>query len=356
MPALPDPLRAARGRNGSVGGRGRERGRRRHRVLAHEPHPRAERRGPLRRGRAGRRERGPLEGDAAPRASSTHRIRRASSRAPSGATSPRTPAARTRSSTGPPPTTCWRSSWSSPNGDVVAAGFGDGLERGLRPGWAPSWAPRERSASSPGRRFAWSRFPRASRRCWPIFADVVTACRAVGEIIETGLVPAALEIIDRRTIAAVEASVYAAGLPLDAGAVLIVELDGPAVALPAQVEAGARDRSLARGSDARRGRPRRRRAPALLAGAQGGLRGHGASGPGSLRARCRRAARAAARGDREGVRDRRPLRPHALQRLPRRRRESPPQHLLRPPRPRRARARDRGRGRDPRDLRRRPAA
>jgi glycolate oxidase subunit GlcD len=68
-----------------------------------------------------------------------------------------------------------------------------------------------------------------------IFPDVVTACRSVGEIIRTGLVPAALEIIDQRTIAAVEASDYRAGLPLDAGAVLIVELDGPAVALPDQV-------------------------------------------------------------------------------------------------------------------------
>jgi glycolate oxidase subunit GlcD len=65
-----------------------------------------------------------------------------------------------------------------------------------------------------------------------IFPDVVSACRSVGAIIEAGLVPAALEIVDRRTIAAVEASVYAAGLPLDAGAVLIVELDGAAVALP----------------------------------------------------------------------------------------------------------------------------
>jgi FAD/FMN-containing dehydrogenase len=48
--------------------------------------------------------------------------------------------------------------------------------------------------------------------------------------------PAALEIIDRRTIAAVEASVYAAGLPSEAGAVLLVELDGASVSLPAQVE------------------------------------------------------------------------------------------------------------------------
>ncbi|MBW2576930.1 MAG: FAD-binding protein [Deltaproteobacteria bacterium] len=68
------------------------------------------------------------------------------------------------------------------------------------------------------------------------FPDVVTACRAVGGIIESGLTPAALEIIDRRTIAALEASVYAAGLPADAGAVLIVELDGAAIALPSQVE------------------------------------------------------------------------------------------------------------------------
>jgi len=69
-----------------------------------------------------------------------------------------------------------------------------------------------------------------------VFPDVVSACRAVGVVIGTGMIPAALEIVDRRTIEAVEASVYAAGLPTDAGAVLIVELDGPAVGLPPQVE------------------------------------------------------------------------------------------------------------------------
>jgi glycolate oxidase subunit GlcD len=69
-----------------------------------------------------------------------------------------------------------------------------------------------------------------------IFPDVVSACRTVSGIIESGLVPAALEIVDQRTIRAVEASVYAAGLPTDAGAVLLVELDGPAAALPAQIE------------------------------------------------------------------------------------------------------------------------
>ncbi len=82
-----------------------------------------------------------------------------------------------------------------------------------------------------------------------IFPDVVSACRAVGLVIRSGLVPAALEIVDRRTIAAVEASVYAAGLPKDAGAVLIAELDGPRVALAAQVE---RVRTLAAESGATR--------------------------------------------------------------------------------------------------------
>jgi len=91
--------------------------------------------------------------------------------------------------------------------------------------------------------------PEAVETLLAIFPDVVSACHGVGAVIRSGLVPAALEIVDRRTIAAVEASVYAAGLPLDAGAVLISELDGPAVALPRQVE---RVRSLCAASGATR--------------------------------------------------------------------------------------------------------
>ncbi len=89
--------------------------------------------------------------------------------------------------------------------------------------------------------------PEAVETLLAVFPDVVSACRAVGEVIRSGLVPSALEILDRRTIEAVEASVYAAGLPRDAGAVLLVELDGPAAALPAQVE---RIRLIARESGA----------------------------------------------------------------------------------------------------------
>ena len=77
--------------------------------------------------------------------------------------------------------------------------------------------------------------PEAVETLLAVFPDVVTACRAVGGMIRTGLLAAALEIVDRRTIEAVEASVYAAGLPTDAGAVLLVELDGPALVLPGEV-------------------------------------------------------------------------------------------------------------------------
>jgi glycolate oxidase subunit GlcD len=99
-----------------------------------------------------------------------------------------------------------------------------------------------------------SAVPERAETLLGIFPDVVSACRVVGAIIRSGLVPAALEIVDKRTIAAVEASVYAAGLPTDAGAVLLVELDGPAIALGRQVErvralaleAGAREVAVAR--------------------------------------------------------------------------------------------------------------
>ncbi|HXV36171.1 MAG TPA: FAD-binding protein, partial [Myxococcota bacterium] len=50
-----------------------------------------------------------------------------------------------------------------------------------------------------------SPLPERAETLLGIFPDVVSACRAVGAVIAAGLVPAALEIVDRRTIAAVEA-------------------------------------------------------------------------------------------------------------------------------------------------------
>jgi FAD/FMN-containing dehydrogenase len=48
----------------------------------------------------------------------------------------------------------------------------------------------------------------------------------VTAITRSGILPVALEILDQRTIRAVEASVYAAGYPESAQAVLLIELDG----------------------------------------------------------------------------------------------------------------------------------
>src|SRR6185436_12741441 len=52
------------------------------------------------------------------------------------------------------------------------------------------------------------------------------ASRAVSAIIAEGMLPAALEMMDNAIIRAIEASVFTAGLPIDAQAVLLVELDG----------------------------------------------------------------------------------------------------------------------------------
>ncbi|MEO6939101.1 MAG: FAD-linked oxidase C-terminal domain-containing protein [Candidatus Kapaibacterium sp.] len=51
------------------------------------------------------------------------------------------------------------------------------------------------------------------------------ASETVSAIIESGIVPAALEMIDREVLGALEAAFHL-GFPLDAGALLIVELDG----------------------------------------------------------------------------------------------------------------------------------
>ncbi len=66
------------------------------------------------------------------------------------------------------------------------------------------------------------------------FPDLVSACQAVSAIIARGIVPAALELMDDRTIQAVEDSVYAAGYPRGARAVLLVELDGSAASVAAE--------------------------------------------------------------------------------------------------------------------------
>jgi len=73
--------------------------------------------------------------------------------------------------------------------------------------------------------------PPAVRTMLLDFMDVDAAADTVSAIIASGIVPAALEMMDQRVVEVVEPFVDA-GYPLDAAAVLIVELDG----LPAGVE------------------------------------------------------------------------------------------------------------------------
>ncbi len=68
------------------------------------------------------------------------------------------------------------------------------------------------------------------------YTSLRQAGEAVSAVIAEGIVPAALEMMDRSAIQMVESSVYAAGYPADAAAVLLVELDGRGGA----VEADAR--------------------------------------------------------------------------------------------------------------------
>lgn len=72
-----------------------------------------------------------------------------------------------------------------------------------------------------------TRLPEEVRTFLAVFDSMRGACRAVSEITREGILPAALEILDQLTIRAVEASVYAAGYPEEAAAVLLIEIDGP---------------------------------------------------------------------------------------------------------------------------------
>ena len=67
--------------------------------------------------------------------------------------------------------------------------------------------------------------PEAISTLMAAFPSIDTASQAVSDVIAHGIVPSALEMMDRVTIGAVEAH-YRAGYPTDAGAVLLAEVDG----------------------------------------------------------------------------------------------------------------------------------
>jgi glycolate oxidase len=65
----------------------------------------------------------------------------------------------------------------------------------------------------------------AVRTMLGIFTTIEEACQAVADIIASGIGPTSLEMIDQLTVEAVEPAVHA-GFPLDAGAILLVEVEG----------------------------------------------------------------------------------------------------------------------------------
>jgi len=67
--------------------------------------------------------------------------------------------------------------------------------------------------------------PETIRTMLGVFASVEDAGGVVSAIVAAGLIPATLELMDRRTIGAVE-DALACGYPRDAGAVLLIEVDG----------------------------------------------------------------------------------------------------------------------------------
>ncbi len=68
--------------------------------------------------------------------------------------------------------------------------------------------------------------PEDKRTVMAAFPTMEQASEAVSSIIASGLVPSAIELMDQLATVAVEASV-GAGYPLDAGGILLAEVDGP---------------------------------------------------------------------------------------------------------------------------------
>ncbi|HXF63544.1 MAG TPA: FAD-linked oxidase C-terminal domain-containing protein [Caldilineaceae bacterium] len=102
--------------------------------------------------------------------------------------------------------------------------------------------------------------PESYRTVLASYASLEAAGNAVAQVVASGLLPGALEIMDRLAIEAAEASVNA-GYPQDAAALLIVELEGEQVQVDAEFEelrkvidaSGAQEVRIAR-DDAERAR------------------------------------------------------------------------------------------------------
>jgi glycolate oxidase len=105
-----------------------------------------------------------------------------------------------------------------------------------------------------------TRNPEGYRTLLGVFETVDDATNTISDIIGAGIVPAALEMLDNLILSAVEAAFHF-GFPLDAGAVLIMEVDGLAAGLDAEAE---RISDIARRNNAREVRKANTEAERLL--------------------------------------------------------------------------------------------
>lgn len=78
-----------------------------------------------------------------------------------------------------------------------------------------------------------TRDPQGCRTMLGVFDSVDDATQAISGIIGAGIIPAALEMMDQGILVAVEAA-FKFGFPLDAEAILLIEVDGLEVGLDAQ--------------------------------------------------------------------------------------------------------------------------
>ena len=171
-------------------------------------------------------------------------------RARSAATSRKIPADRTPSNTASPPITCSGLEVVLPDGEIVALG-GPVDERcgydlvGAVVGSEGTCGMVTAATLRLMREPEASHHPRDLCRCGD-------ATAAVSKIIASGMIPGAIEMMDRLILQAVEAAFHV-GFSPDAGAVLIVEIDGLEVGLDERAAAAIdlmrtmrRDRSQAR--------------------------------------------------------------------------------------------------------------
>lgn len=77
--------------------------------------------------------------------------------------------------------------------------------------------------------------PKAKRTMLVIFPTIESAATSVSQIISSRIIPTTLEFMDNATIRCVEDYLHM-GLPVDAGALLIIEVDGAPEALNGEVE------------------------------------------------------------------------------------------------------------------------